>query len=216
MYTLGIDTAGDMAVVSLMDNLKLVSEIYVDYSKNHSVQLMPMIESLFGMTGINKEEIDLISVGKGPGSFTGMRIGLATAKALSYGLGCEIVGVSTLKAMAYPFIDNDNFVLAIHDARNRRIFYGGYCAENVESFDYIIEELRKLDKKITIVGKDNQLFKEALESNNIDYYWKEIILRGQSIARLGVEKQNSGQIDHYNTVLPSYIKLSQAEQNLKK
>lgn len=223
MYTLGLDTSGDMAVVALLKEDLLLGEIYVDAMKNHSVQLMPMIEQLLKFCKVEREEIQLIAVGKGPGSFTGMRIAVATAQGLGVALKVPVVGVSTLMAMAYPYISSDKMVVSLYDAKNNRAFFGGYTQKNGQIITVIpedVDELSSLGKKLCeeqliIVGKHIGNFELLLNDREISYDWKKQLLKGESICRIGKKLFLEKEENELGVVLPSYIKLSQAEQNLK-
>lgn len=220
MYTLGIDTATDVAVVAICQGTKLLFELYIDNKKAHSIHMMPMVDSAFQYADISKTQIDRICVGKGPGSFTGMRIGIAAAKGLAYGLQKPLVGVSTLMAMAYPYRKSALKILSVVDARNDRAFYGVYggmtgelealTPEDVATVDEIAGFFKQ-NEPLLVVGKELTGLKKALSKRNIQFSFQDQLLRGQSICLLG----HQAEMGEENEVLPSYIKLSQAEQNLK-
>ncbi len=125
MRILTIDTACNLARVALVEDGALRKEITVDDKRRHSVKLLPAIETLLGDCGVAPKDLDLIAVTKGPGSFTGLRIGVVTAKTMAYALRIPLVGVNTLDAIAASFDDAGGIVCPLIDARNTRA-YGGF------------------------------------------------------------------------------------------
>lgn len=125
MRILAIDTACNLARVALTEDGVLQKEITVDDKRKHSVKLLPAIETLLAECGVTPQNLDLIAVTKGPGSFTGLRIGVVTAKTMAYALHVPLVGVNTLDAIAASFADTDGIVCPLIDARNIRA-YGGF------------------------------------------------------------------------------------------
>ncbi|MBP3392650.1 MAG: tRNA (adenosine(37)-N6)-threonylcarbamoyltransferase complex dimerization subunit type 1 TsaB [Clostridia bacterium] len=125
MKILVIDTACNLARVALTEDGVLRKEITVDDKRRHSVKLLPAIETLLADCGIAAKELDLIGVTKGPGSFTGLRIGVVTAKTMAYALRIPLVGVNTLDAIAASFSQVDEIICPLIDARNTRA-YGAF------------------------------------------------------------------------------------------
>ncbi len=125
MKILAIDTACNLARVALTDDGHLCKEITVDDKRRHSVKLLPAIETLLQECGVTPKDLDLIAVTKGPGSFTGLRIGVVTAKTMAYALHIPLVGVNTLDAIAASFAGEEGIVCPLIDARNTRA-YGGF------------------------------------------------------------------------------------------
>ncbi len=130
MKILAIDTSCTVATAAVMDDNKLLGEYYIDDKLTHSQKLMPMIDALLTELGLTTKDIDVFAVSVGPGSFTGLRIGIATAKGLAAGAGKAMADVSTLKAMAYrhPMCTFD--IMPMIDARNAQVFCGKYKFEN--------------------------------------------------------------------------------------
>lgn len=125
MRILAIDTACNLARVALTEDGVLRKELTVDDKRRHSVKLLPAIETLLQECGVVAKDLDLIAVTKGPGSFTGLRIGVVTAKTMAYALHIPLVGVNTLDAIAASFSQTDGIVCPLIDARNTRA-YGGF------------------------------------------------------------------------------------------
>lgn len=125
MRILAIDTACNLARVALTKDGVLLKEITVDDKRRHSVKLLPAIETLLRDCGVTPKDLDLIAVTKGPGSFTGLRIGVVTAKTMAYALHIPLVGVNTLDAIAASFAEEEGIVCPLIDARNTRA-YGAF------------------------------------------------------------------------------------------
>lgn len=128
MRILAIDTACNLARVALTDENELIKEITVDDKRRHSVKLLPTIETLLADCRVAPKDLDMIAVTNGPGSFTGLRIGVVTAKTMAYALKIPLVGVNTLDAMAASFSSEQTIVCPLIDARNTRA-YGGFYEE---------------------------------------------------------------------------------------
>ena len=126
MLTLAIDTATKICTVALCRDQQLLAEYNVNVGMTHSEGLLPQLEQLLKRTGIKKNEIELLAVSMGPGSFTGLRIGLATAEAMAYSWQCFLHGVDTLKALAYN-IPLEGFILSpVLDAQKGNFYQALY------------------------------------------------------------------------------------------
>jgi len=126
MLTLAIDTATKICTVALCRDQQLLAEYNVNVCMTHSEGLLPQLEQLLKRTGIKKNEIELLAVSMGPGSFTGLRIGLATAEAMAYSWQCFLHGVDTLKALAYN-IPLEGFILSpVLDAQKGNFYQALY------------------------------------------------------------------------------------------
>ncbi len=126
MKLIGIDSSGLVASVAIMEDDKLVAEYTVNNKKTHSQTLLPMLEEIVQSTGLDLKEVDAIAIAAGPGSFTGLRIGSATAKGLGLALKKPIVPVSTVDALAYNMFGTDCLVCPIMDARRNQVYTGIY------------------------------------------------------------------------------------------
>lgn len=133
MLLLGIESASLVASVALVRDEALIAEYTLNFKKTHSQTLLPMIDEIMEMTGIPLEEIDGIAVSKGPGSFTGLRIGSATAKGLGLALGKPILPIPTVDAMAYQCYGSGDLICPIMDARRGQVYTGIYKFANFEN-----------------------------------------------------------------------------------
>ena len=123
MKILSIDTASNLCTVAILENTKCIKEITVNDARNHSEKIMPVIEQALKETNLSLKNINLIVCDKGPGSFTGIRIGVGTVLAFQDSLNIPCVGISSLEALAYN-IPQDGLICSLIDAKNNNVYYG--------------------------------------------------------------------------------------------
>lgn len=224
MKILGIDTSNQVMSVALVEDSTLLVEKVVNLKRNHSIQLMPAIESLFKEVGWEPKEIDRVAVAKGPGSYTGVRIGVTVAKTLAFSLNVELVGVSSLHVLAgngerIP----DSYIVPLFDARRDNIYTGLYeyrenkCipveADTHISADLWADYLKTLNAPIQFVGADVQkhtdLFKSKLGNRLITLPMSRHYPRASVLA----EMASSMDPEVIHLFEPDYLKLAEAEQN---
>ena len=131
MKILSIDTASNLCTVSVLENESCLKEFIVDDARNHSEKIMPVIERVLQETNLSLNDIDLIVCDKGPGSFTGIRIGVGTVLAFRDSLNIECVGISSLEALAYN-TQNEGYICSLIDAKNDNVYYGLFELKNNE------------------------------------------------------------------------------------
>jgi tRNA threonylcarbamoyladenosine biosynthesis protein TsaB len=218
MNTLAIDCSSSIMSVSLEIGERLYESSIQDGFKN-SENLMPLIDSIFKNCKLNPSELDLIAVALGPGSFTGLRIAMATAKGIAMGSDTPLVTVSTLDAYSKGNNYFEGVIVPVIDARKKRV----YCSlfengiKKMKDLDITPEQLLELvknDKKILITGPDAELFRKISEKDNRIYIDDNFTTTAStSILKLGKEKfLQSGQ--DLNTTGPLYIRKSEAEISL--
>ena len=127
MKILGIESSSLVASVAILTDDVITAEYTVNFKKTHSQTLLPMIDEVVRMTETNLEEMDAIAVSGGPGSFTGLRIGSATAKGLGLALEKPLIHVPTIEAMAYGCFRSSDIICPIMDARRNQVYTGIYC-----------------------------------------------------------------------------------------
>ena len=130
MKILGLDSSGIVASVAIVEEDNLIAEYTVNYKKTHSQTLLPMLDELAKMTELDMDTIDAIAVAAGPGSFTGLRIGSATAKGLGLALKKPLVEIPTVDALAYNLYDAKALICPIMDARRSQVYTGIYRFED--------------------------------------------------------------------------------------
>lgn len=226
MKVLAIDTSSNVATVAVMDDEKLICEYTLNHKKTHSQKLMPMIQEVLKSCELEAASIDLFAVAVGPGSFTGLRIGVATAKALAHSLDKPIVGVSTLDALAYGIPFFNGVICPILDAKRDQVYTGVYKWENdipkpiteylAISIDELMQKLQSINEKVIFVGDGVYQFKQIILNklgNLADFAPKHSIMqRASMVAELALKKFYSGNTDNYMTLTPYYLRKSQAER----
>ncbi|MFP4015768.1 MAG: tRNA (adenosine(37)-N6)-threonylcarbamoyltransferase complex dimerization subunit type 1 TsaB [Halanaerobiales bacterium] len=234
MLTLGIDSSGEVGAVGLADGNNMLGEINIDLVHRHSEELLNNIDYLIKQTGTSIKEIEGLAVTLGPGSFTGLRIGLSTVKTFAQVLKIPVIGISTLDSLAYNLNLVDNWLVPMIDAKRNRIYtsvykkwnqdivsekYIGDQAVHIEEF---IEELTNIDPGgvFTFVGNAAIIYSNVLEKSGLKIRVANIntsIPRGGAVAELGSYYLRNGRSDNYLELLPNYLKKPQAEINwLKK
>ncbi len=166
MKILGLDSSGLVAGVAIVENDLLLAEYNVNYKKTHSQTLLPMLDELRGMIELDMESIDAIAIASGPGSFTGLRIGSATAKGLGMALDKPLVEVPTLEGLAYNLWGTEDLVCPLIDARRGQVYTGIYefvkeQSEGVTQWEQncrlrVVEPQTAVDISI-IIDKINQI-----------------------------------------------------------
>lgn len=229
MKLLAIDSSGMVASVALMTEEKLIGEYTINNKKTHSQTLLPMIDEMMKMIGQEIEEIDGIAIASGPGSFTGLRIGSATAKGLAFALNKPIISVPTLEAIASNVYGTDQLLCPMMDARNNQVFVGLYRYENgqlvtildqtVLSIDELCAKINELDTKTMFLGDGAQVYGDIISENV--FVTKEFApaylanQRASAVAMCAIRKYREGKIDTADSHVPEYLRLSQAEREMQ-
>ena len=151
MKILSIDTSSDICSVAILEDNTVLKELHIDDIKTHSEKLMPLIQNIFDECKLSLDNINLIACSKGPGSFTGIRIGIATAKAFADSKNIQAIGISSLDGLAYN-IENEGLTCSIIDAKNNNVYFGlfeNYILKgeyNACSIDEAIEILKDIGR----------------------------------------------------------------------
>ena len=230
MKILALDSSGLVASVALVEDDNLIAEYTIQYKKTHSQTLLPMLEEIRDMVELDLSTVDAIAVAAGPGSFTGLRIGSATAKGLAFAMDKPIVPVPTLDGLAYQMYGTDAVVCPIMDARRSQVYTGIYefvdkkdgydmrvikerCAS---AFDEIAEELNRIGRKVVFVGDGIPVFRERMaEVMRVPYILTPAHRNRQSaacIAALGSVYYAQGKFVSGAEHVPEYLRVSQAER----
>ena len=226
MKILGIDSSGLVASAAIADEKNIIAEFTVNNKQTHSQTLLPMIEKVVDMSGIELEQIDAIAIAAGPGSFTGLRIGSATAKGIGLALKKPVVSVPTLDGLAYRVSVFDGIICPIMDARRNQVYTGIYkmdkgnlvCLSEQKAVDIheIMEELEKYDEKVIFLGDGVEVQRETIEKEfKKEYCFAPIHLSKQSaaaVAVLGDIYFNQGKAEDAAEHKPIYLRKSQAER----
>lgn len=225
MLILAFETSAKAASVALLENEKLLGESYQNTGMTHSQTLMVMAEDLLKTAGKTVLDVDAVAVAEGPGSFTGVRIGVAAAKGLAWGRQLPCVGVSTLEAMAMNLGIYDGYVCPVMDARRNQVynalFYVNHGIMERITPDRAIalleleEELKGLNKPIFLVGDGSNLCFNTLKDhvpNLVLPPEHRMHQRATGVALLAKEKLAAGEVCDGATLTPNYLRLSQAER----
>lgn len=231
MKVLAIDTSGLVASVALAEDDVLRAEFTTNDKKTHSQTLLPMLDQLRQMTSLELETVDAIAIAAGPGSFTGLRIGSATAKGLGLALEKPLVEVPTLEGLAYNLCGTDKLVCPMMDARRNQVYTGLYeyvsqagisyelhvlrdqCAVDVAE---IVEECNRLGREVIFLGDGVPVYLEQIQKEiQVPYSLAPAHLnrqRAASVAALGALYASRGRVVSAADHQPIYLRKSQAER----
>ena len=226
MKILALDSSGLVASVALVEDNNLLGEYTINYKKTHSQTLLPMLDAMGKMVELDLNTVDAIAVAAGPGSFTGLRIGVATAKGIGLALKKPLVAVSTVDALAYNLWGSEGIVCPLMDARRGQVYTGLYAfregkmeilrsAEAVALED-IIKECNGIGRSVTFLGDGVPVYGERIqELLQVSYRYAPAHMnkqRAASVAALGMEKFRRGESVSAQELVPEYLRLSQAER----
>lgn len=222
MY-LSIEASSLVSSVAVGTKDKLVGEITMQASLTHSEQLLVHIDRLLTMAEVDKKQLKGIVVSIGPGSFTGLRIGLGTAKAMAYGLGIPIVGIMTMEAMAYNVEGRKERIVIFIDAQKNNVYEAIYqwndgtlhCLQEptVKYIEDALEELSQSEEQTVFLGDGALLEKEAIEAYEMFHLASPatLIPRSASLLQAGVKRFENDDVDQVMTLVPFYMRRSEAE-----
>jgi tRNA threonylcarbamoyladenosine biosynthesis protein TsaB len=229
MIVLSVDSATESASCAILEDNRLLGEISFNYKKQHSVILMTMVESLLKNLALNINDIDGFIVSKGPGSFTGLRIGIATVKGLSQGAGKPFLGVSSLDALAYNMAFTSGIICPILDALRGNVYtalykFKGATLERISdylviSIEELITLLKEYSEPYTFIGDAVPIFKNTLSDTLTEVQFAPAhlnLVRASSLGELGLTYLALGEQDDINTFAPIYLRKPQAESEYEK
>lgn len=211
MKVLAFDTSSTALSVALMEKETLLAEQLVTVKKNHSISLMPTIDFMMEQVGWLPADLERIVVAQGPGSYTGLRVAVATAKTLAYTLGIGLVGLSSLYALTAGA--HQGVVIPLIDARRNHVYVGFYDNGRAlqpdchASFDWVLEQSRSYDS-VTFVG-EVAAFREQIEAALPQ---ANVVETQPSAALLAREGQKLTSVS-VHAFVPQYLKRVEAEEN---
>ncbi len=226
MRILGIDSSGLVASVAVVEDENLLAEYTVNYKKTHSQTLLPMLDEIARMLELDLDTLDAIAVAAGPGSFTGLRIGAATAKGLGLALKKPLVAVPTVDGLAYNLCGSRDMVCPLMDARRNQVYTGlyGFSGVRMEVIEpqcavgigQIIEKANEKNRSVTFLGDGVPVFREYIREHcKAPYSFAPAHLnkqRASSVASLALEYCRMGKTETAAAHKPEYLRLSQAER----
>ncbi|MGL4798955.1 MAG: tRNA (adenosine(37)-N6)-threonylcarbamoyltransferase complex dimerization subunit type 1 TsaB [Cellulosilyticaceae bacterium] len=229
MNIIAIDASGIAGSVAYIADGKLVGEYYVCHKLTHSQTIMPMLEDLKAMIGIELEKVDAIAVTSGPGSFTGLRIGVATAKAMAMALEVPIIGIPTLDVMANNMTFTEAIICPIMDARRNQVYTAYYkwqeaSLERISDYlgiqiDELLETLKDENRPVIFLGDGVAVFKEKIQEvlgEGAKFAPShQLMQRASTLAHLAHQAYERGEVSDPDTFVPMYLRKSQAERELE-
>ena len=224
MKILAMDTSSLTATVAVLDDNKLLGEFTVSNKLTHSQTILPMTDELIKTLDMTIEDVDAFGVCVGPGSFTGLRIGMATVKTFSQIMNKPIVGISSLDAIAYNFCCNSDYVVCpIIDSRRNEVYNALYyegkkiVSDRPMHIDELLNEV--MDKKVIFAGDGVLVQKERILSlNNSNWIIAPqhlLLPKASSVAYCALNKIQKEEYDDPFTLNPVYLRKSQAERELE-
>ena len=233
MKILSIDSSGLVASVAIMEDETMIAEYTVNNKMTHSQTLLPMIDEIFSLTQTDKESIDCIAIAAGPGSFTGLRIGAATAKGLGLALNIPIIRVPTVDALAYNITGFEGLVCPMMDARRNQVNTGLYWSlgdefkvfkkQSAVGVSDIIADINKENEPVIFLGDGVPVNKEYIEKNiATQYTFAPAHLSRQRAGAVGALAMRFADDPAYPEIkketaadfVPEYLRLSQAEREM--
>lgn len=227
MKVLAIESASITASCAVSEDGNLLGEYTLNHKKTHSEKLMPLIESLMNELGLKIQDIDVVAVSEGPGSYTGLRIGAAIAKSLSFAADIPIASVPTTKSLAGNIFDLNKLIVPVMDAKAGRIYTGIYKWENGalttvrEQFpcniDELIDILNGYEESLIFNGDGSVNYRNIIEEklNRMAHFATSRFnyLNASTIASIGYGMALNGELIRASDFKPQYLRLSQAERN---
>lgn len=226
MRLLAIDSSGLVASVAIVSEETVLAEYNVNYKKTHSQTLLPMLNEIVKMLGMDLSEVDGIAVSAGPGSFTGLRIGSATAKGLGLALDKPIISVPTLEGLAYNLLGTHSMICPMMDARRNQVYTGLYefdqdklitiDEQKAIAIEEMIDKVNKTGKSVIYLGDATSIYNSIIKDmTKVDYSFAPIHMnrqRAASIGALGFVYIKEGKIETAAEHSPIYLRVSQAER----
>ena len=230
MKILGLDSSGLVASAAIVEDGVLLAEYTTNYKKTHSQTLLPMLDEIRSMIELDLESIDAIAIAAGPGSFTGLRIGAATAKGLGLALNKPLVEVPTLEGLAFNLCGTTQLVCPLMDARRNQVYTGIYefvkegseyqlrVVENQCAIDIteILDKLNELGREVVFLGDGVPVYRKTIEEQTkVPYSFTQANnnrQRAASVAALGAVYFAEGKTVSAAEHQPEYLRKSQAER----
>ena len=223
MVILGTDTSSKAAAAAIMKDGEVICEYTLNLNNTHSEKFLPLIEQMLSGTSLTYNDIDVFATGLGPGSFTGIRIGVATIKGLCGATDKKAIGVSSLTALAYNAEGYENVIVPVIYARVDEVFCSAYSKDMQEIMAPAVMTISELlekfkDEKVMFIGDGAIRFEKEIkefDENFVVAPQNLCIMRGSSVCRAAEKLVNNGEFTDYTKLCPVYLRQSQAEREYK-
>ena len=230
MKILAFDTSTTVAAVAVCEDDKLLGEYILNHEKKHSEKLLPLTNALFKDLGLSPDEFDIYAASTGPGSFTGLRIGIATVKSMAYAAEKPVAGVPTLDVLSFNAAAYDGLICPMLDARNNQVYTALYKAEkgrisNITEYmgvevGSIVEKVKELGQRAVFVGEAAVMHRELISQalgEAAEFLPGNLNLpRASSVAHLAYLQWEEGKLQNCYDLVPFYLRKSQAERELER
>lgn len=237
MKIIALDSSGLVASVAIIEDGTLIGEYNIQYKKTHSQTLLPMLDELKNVVELDLDTVDAIALAKGPGSFTGLRIGSATAKGLGFALEKPIIEIPTLDGLACNLYGTDKLICPIMDARRNQVYTGiyefvreegipvryklhGLFPQSAIAIEEIARHCNSFDREVIFLGDGVPVFEKRLsELMKVPYGFAPAHMNRQRAAAFGILAEDyykEGKVVSAAEHAPEYLRPSQAEQQKKK
>ncbi len=221
MKILAVDTSSAICSVAILEDDILIDKNELDDGKTHSENLMPLLDELLKRNSLDIKDIEMIACTVGPGSFTGIRIGVATIKPIAEVLNVKVASVMSLEALARN-VENKETIVSLIDARNNQVYAGIFDKNYNKKEEYIADDINEVIKvlekyeEITCVGNGAILHKELLTNSlkNVEFV-ENNKQSAENVGKIGCKKYLENDLCTADTIMPVYLRKSQAER-LKK
>ncbi len=225
MKILAVDSSAKACSAAVVEDYRVLGSFFINTALTHSQTLVPMIDAVLKNTSTDLSSIDAFAVSAGPGSFTGVRIGVSAIKGIAMPLNKPCISVSTLEAMAYNLLDEDCIVAAVMDARCNQVYNALFeinsgtvkrlCDDRALSIDELDSELRNYNNRIVLVGDGAELCYNSFKENNDNIILSSENIRYQNAVGVAFSAFEKDMISA-EELMPTYLRLPQAQRELKK
>ena len=223
MKILSLDTTAQVCSAAICDETELIAEITVNTGNTHSQTLLPAVEQILKISELNVDDIDAFACSTGPGSFTGVRIGVATVKGIAYGKNKPCVSVSTLEALAYNLKGYDGIICPVMNARRNQVYNALFewqdgvlvrlCPDRALSINELDEELADVGKPVYLCGDGYDITEKGFTKTKISFVpERQRLQSAYSVACIANEKISRGDTVTDAQLVPIYLRPSQAER----
>ncbi len=220
---LALDSTAEVSSVCVCEGERLVCEVTVNTGNTHSQTLLPAVEQALKMAELSVNDIDVFACSTGPGSFTGVRIGVATVKGIAYGKNKPCVSVSTLEALAYNLVGCNGLICPVMNARRSQVYNALFkcengtitrlCPDRALAISELDEELAGKNENIYLSGDGYEITEKGFKNTQIAYVpVRQRYQSAYSVAQIALKKYEAGEYADDATLVPIYLRPSQAER----